>query len=288
MTRTAPTRWAPHWETIDGVVYMTETGGTFHVDRQQVGHKLSWDEDGNPLTGEFSHELVRFDGKPVVRHTTGSDGSDLIHNEKDLSSVIDGGGGNDTIKGGRKNDELRGGDGNDYVRGGGGGDLVFGGSGNDRVTGGSGNDELHGGDGHDFLFGGSGTDIMYGGAGDDIFFLKDMLAPNPVDFRAIFETADTIKDFQIGEDKIRLGTYEHVTYQNVTVGEDVYTVIQGLNDNGGSHVRGIIEGDVDLSHSDFKNARSVTELPAQSIEPWTEDVSDIFSHIEPVGDVDIM
>ena len=182
--------------------------------------------------------------------------------------MIDGGGGNDTIKG--KDDELRGGDGNDYVRGGGGNDQVFGGTGNDRVTGGSGHDELHGGDGHDFLFGGSGTDIMYGGAGDDIFFLKDTLDPDLGDFRAIVETADTIKDFQIGEDKIRLGTYEHVTYQNVTVGANVYTVIQGRDDNGGSHVRGIIEGDVDQSQSDFKNARSVTMIP------WTDgDSSDV-------------
>ena len=288
MARTAPTRWAPHWETIDGVVYMTETGGVYHADKQQVGHKLSWDEDGNPLTGAFSHELEWYEGSPILRRTTGSDGSDLIHNEKDLSSVIDGGGGNDTIKGGRKDDELRGGDGNDYVRGGGGNDQVFGGTGNDRVTGGSGHDELHGGDGHDFLFGGSGTDIMYGGAGDDIFFLKDTLDPDLGDFRAIVETADTIKDFQIGEDKIRLGTYEHVTYQNVTVGANVYTVIQGRDDNGGSHVRGIIEGDVDLSQSDFKNARSVTEIPQQSIEPWTDgDSSDILS-LGSVGDVDII
>ena len=113
MARTAPTRWAPHWETIDGVVYMTETGGTFHVDRQQVGHES--DTAGDAYTLIFSRD------------------------EED-------------------------------------------------------NDVLH----------------------------------------------------------------------------------------------GVIKGDVDLTVADFKNARSVSEVDAITIEPWLEDASDIFSHIEPVGDVDIM
>ena len=271
MTRATPTRWAPHWQTIDGVVYMTETGGSHYLDplnllfgQYQVGHKERRDEDGMLLTGDITQKRTGMNSVEI----TGSDESDFIRLEKDAHSVVDGGAGNDTIKGGRVSDVIRGGTGNDYVRGGGGDDQVFGGTGNDRVTGGSGDDELHGGVGDDFIFGGKGTDIMFGGEGQDIFFLKDALDPHIGDFRQITETADIIKDFEQGSDKIRLGTYEHVTYQNVIVGDDAYTLILGLDVQGTSHVRGIIEGDVDLETSDFKNVLSVTELPQQSVDPW--------------------
>ena len=271
MTRATPTRWAPHWQTIDGVVYMTETGGSYYLDplnllfgQYQVGYKERRDEDGMLLTGDITQKRTGMNSVEI----TGSDESDFIRLEKDAHSVVDGGAGNDTIKGGRVSDVIRGGTGNDYVRGGGGDDQVFGGTGNDRVTGGSGDDELHGGVGDDFIFGGKGTDIMFGGEGQDIFFLKDALDPHIGDFRQITETADIIKDFEQGSDKIRLGTYEHVTYQNVIVGDDAYTLILGLDVQGTSHVRGIIEGDVDLETSDFKNVLSVTELPQQSVDPW--------------------
>jgi len=291
MARSAPTRWAPHWQTIDGVVYMTETGGSHYLDplnllegQYQVGYKERRDEDGMLLTGDITQKRTSMTAVEI----TGSDGSDFIRLEKDAHSVVDGGAGNDTIKGGQVSDLIRGGDGNDYVRGGGGEDQVFGGDGNDRVTGGSGHDELHGGAGHDFLFGGSGTDIMYGGAGHDIFFLKDALDPNIGDFRKITETADIVKDFTVGEDKIRLGTYEHVTYQNVIVGDDAYTLVLGLDNAGGSHVRGLLEGNIDLNEKDFKNALSVTELPQQSVDPWAEPVVDFHSTLDTGGDVDIM
>ena len=271
MTRATPTRWAPHWQTIDGVVYMTETGGSHYLDplnllfgQYQVGYKERRDEDGMLLTGDITQKRTGMNSVEI----TGSDESDFIRLEKDAHSVVDGGAGNDTIKGGRVSDVIRGGTGNDYVRGGGGDDQVFGGTGNDRVTGGSGDDELHGGVGDEFIFGGKGTDIMFGGEGQDIFFLKDALDPHIGDFRQITETADIIKDFEQGSDKIRLGTYEHVTYQNVIVGDDAYTLILGLDVQGTSHVRGIIEGDVDLETSDFKNVLSVTELPQQSVDPW--------------------
>ena len=271
MTRATPTRWAPHWQTIDGVVYMTETGGSHYLDplnllfgQYQVGYKERRDEDGMLLTGDITQKRTGMNSVEI----TGSDESDFIRLEKDAHSVVDGGAGNDTIKGGRVSDVIRGGTGNDYVRGGGGDDQVFGGTGNDRVTGRSGDDELHGGVGDDFIFGGKGTDIMFGGEGQDIFFLKDALDPHIGDFRQITETADIIKDFEQGSDKIRLGTYEHVTYQNVIVGDDAYTLILGLDVQGTSHVRGIIEGDVDLETSDFKNVLSVTELPQQSVDPW--------------------
>ena len=315
MARTAPKRWAPHWETIDGVVYMTETGGTFHVDRQQVGYRETRDEDGMLITGDISQKRISMNAVEI----TGSDGSDFIRLEKDAHSLVDGGAGNDTIKGGQKSDQLHGGAGNDYIRGGGGDDLVYGDAGNDRVTGGSGNDELHGGDGHDFLFGGSGADIMYGGAGDDIFFLKDALSFNSEDFKHagkaatalkafVYEsggTADVIMDFESvsakneqnktdkeDTDKIRLSDKKDVLYQNVIIESDTagdaYTLIFSRDEEDNDVLHGVIKGDVDLTIADFKNARSVSEVDAITIEPWPEEVSDIFSSTESAGDVYII
>jgi hypothetical protein len=285
MAKTTPTRWAPHWETIEGVVYMTETGDTIHNGRKQVGYRETRDEDGILLTGDISQKRTGMDSAEI----TGSGGSDLIRLEKDAKSTVNAGAGHDTVRGSQVNDLIHGGDGNDYVRGGRGNDIVYGDAGNDRVTGGKGNDTLHGGDGHDFLFGGAGTDIMFGGSGDDIFYLKDALDPSIGDFRTIVDTADIIKDFEQGQDKIRVGTKEHVIYQNVTVGgTDTYTLIFGLKDEGGTHVRGIIEGDVDLTRSDFKNARSVAEIDAVSVDAWPDDSHELPELLSPVGDAGII
>jgi hypothetical protein len=130
---------------------------------------------------------------------------------------------------------------------------------------------------------------MFGGWGDDIFYLKDALDPSIGDFRTIVDTADIIKDFEQGQDKIRVGTKEHVIYQNVTVGgTDTYTLIFGLKDEGGTHVRGIIEGDVDLTRSDFKNARSVAEIDAVSVDAWPDDSHELPELLSPVGDAGII
>jgi Ca2+-binding RTX toxin-like protein len=60
---------------------------------------------------------------------------------------------------------LDGGDGDDEVIGAHGSDLIFGGLGNDTLTGGSGND---------FLIGGAGSDRIVGSAGHDILVSGDM------------------------------------------------------------------------------------------------------------------
>ena len=286
MTKTTPARWAPHWETIEGVVYMTETGDAIHSGRQQVGYSETRDENGKLLTGDISETRTSMNSVEL----NGSDESNFIWLEKDAESTVYAGGGNDTVKGSMVNDVLHGGDGNDYVRGGGGDDVIHGDAGNDRITGGKGNDTLYGGDGHDFLYGGKGTGIMFGGSGDDIFYLKDAFDPSTGHFKTTIDTADKIMDFQKGNDKIRVGAKEDVIYQNVTVGDDdVYTLILGLKEDGGSHVRGIIDGNLDLERSDFKNARSVTEMEAVSIEAWPDDAND-FNNLDfvPVGDAHIM
>jgi Ca2+-binding RTX toxin-like protein len=127
----------------------------------------------------------------------GTPGPDTLIGEADVSDVIYGGGGNDTIiggefyddgtasdllcggpgddhvKGARGNDKLNGGDGNDRVDGSNGADLEQGNAGNDRVGAGSfadadrANDTVNGGDGSDEVIGGWGKDKLSGGGGAD-------------------------------------------------------------------------------------------------------------------------
>ena len=109
--------------------------------------------------------------------------------------------GNDIIYGGKCNDRLGGGNGvdklfgnfgSDILYGGKGYDLLNGGNGDDKLFGNSGNDILYGGKGNDLLNGGNGNNTLKGGAGDDIFQLNTGVG------------RDVIKDYQSGEDSIKL------------------------------------------------------------------------------------
>ncbi|MEA5597358.1 hypothetical protein [Rivularia sp. UHCC 0363] len=106
-------------------------------------------------------------------------------------------------------DGLRGGKGNDTLLGLGGDDLLMAGAGNDKLYGGNGNDQVFGEDGNDKLYGvgqrnlGAGSiDSLTGGAGKDRF----MLGNSKKAFYARGGDLDyaVIRDFTIGEDKIRL------------------------------------------------------------------------------------
>lgn len=68
--------------------------------------------------------------------------------------------------------------------------------GNDTLSGGGGNDTLEGGAGDDILNGGSGSDRLTGGPGRDIFVFNVNGAAN----------ADMITDFEVGIDKIHIGS----------------------------------------------------------------------------------
>lgn len=78
--------------------------------------------------------------------------------------IIDGLGGNDTLRGGLDADRLRGGDGKDVLYGDAGDDTLYGGEGNDRVFGGADKDKIWGEEGNDTLSGGDGDDQIEDGS----------------------------------------------------------------------------------------------------------------------------
>ncbi|MBU2960783.1 BMP family ABC transporter substrate-binding protein [Citreicella sp. C3M06] len=140
-------------------------------------------------------------------------GNDTIHGNAGADTVS-GGGGNDHAFGGQGNDRLLGRAGNDRLDGGAQNDTMFGGNGNDTITGGNGADEaalgngndiwidnaqvafgddvVFGGNGNDTLRMGGGNDTVSGGAGQDVFIFSERI------------NSDTITDFQLGIDELRI------------------------------------------------------------------------------------
>jgi Ca2+-binding RTX toxin-like protein len=80
-----------------------------------------------------------------VANIVGSGGNNIINGDDLVADVIDGKGGDDTI------------------RGFGGDDIICGGGGDDELHGDSGNDFIRGNDGDDDLFGEAGVDALHGG-----------------------------------------------------------------------------------------------------------------------------
>ncbi|MEM8791257.1 MAG: CHRD domain-containing protein [Pseudomonadota bacterium] len=86
--------------------------------------------------------------------------------------------------------------GDDVLSGNSGVNVLNGQAGNDVLDGEGGNDELIGGLGNDILIGGEGDDVLTGGAGEDVFAFE------PGD------GTDTIVDFEVGVDRIKIGDFE--------------------------------------------------------------------------------
>lgn len=122
---------------------------------------------------------IDIDGCELVTMQTQS-GDDTISvlslHGSDVKQVrVESGSGNDRIDVGGLNRQvstmLFGGDGNDIILGSNGFDILDGGAGNDQLNGRGGFDVLFGGDGNDFLDGGDDRvpDVLIGGAGSDTF-----------------------------------------------------------------------------------------------------------------------
>jgi len=140
------------------------------------------DGDSGPAQGSFIPINVTQGSAladVVEIQIVGRAGDDLLVNQTELNSRIDGGFGDDTIVGGTGNDRaLLGGPGNDLIEGdfgineavtpgAGGNDLIAGGDGEDTLVGKGGNDVLLGEDGDDLLLGGADRDRLFGGEGTD-------------------------------------------------------------------------------------------------------------------------
>ena len=142
------------------------------------------------LAGGFQHLVINPDN--TLTYTPGADFSNDIFRGRGGNDKLQGVDGNDRLIGGGGDDNLKGSSGDDNLKGGGGRDRLIGQAGDDLLNGGGGNDLLKGSAGSDELIGGRGDDTLVGGAGSDIFVLKQR------------HGTDFIRDFNIGEDQIRL------------------------------------------------------------------------------------
>lgn len=129
--------------------------------------------DGTLDAVTYSKEVNDINIDLIAGTATGVDiGNDTLLNIE----VADAGKGNDTLVGSDVTYILRGLEGNDTITAGKGGGIAYGGHGDDLLYGGlnpdiiygnSGNDSITGGESNDVLFGGEGNDTLDGGAGND-------------------------------------------------------------------------------------------------------------------------
>lgn len=127
-----------------------------------------------PVTDPFD-----LDGDFVWIQGTGGDerllgtGGPGFSGPAEVSLLLKGRGGDNTLVGGNLTDRLQGDAGEDLVKGGRGNDLLDPDRGDDVLKGGPGRDEMDGGAGSDKLIGGPGRDVMIGKGGRDVFKARD-------------------------------------------------------------------------------------------------------------------
>lgn len=131
----------------------------------------------------------------AVRNVRGTYRRDTLSSRGHYRS-LEGLAGDDRLLGGTASDYLVGGSGADLLRGDRGSDRLLGNHGNDILLGGDGTDDMRGQQGQDWLRGGQGRDHLRGGTGADTFVLD----------ASDISTADRIWDFEVGVDRISLGS----------------------------------------------------------------------------------
>jgi Ca2+-binding RTX toxin-like protein len=143
---------------------------------------------------------------------SGSAGPDLIWNDSDIPSVMDGGDGDDLLVGGSNVDILSGGDGDDELYGFEDNDELFGGNGRDGVHGGAGKDLIDVGQGmnENFQIGGEGADtfVRYGFKVGDRF--------SPIRRRLILDQSN-YDNLPVLTESLDFDASEGDTYQNVVI-----------------------------------------------------------------------
>lgn len=197
--------------------------------------------DGHFAAGNIYNALLfGGDKRSLIENAIGGTGDDSILGNS-AKNLLEGGEGSDHLVGFKGNDKLKGGEGADELFGSKGDDKLFGGVGRDTLEGGKGNDLIKGQKGNDIISGGLGKDFLYGGNGSDEFVFDDN-----VDFSKS-SSIDIIKDFEIGEDTIRITnggfdsgdiggdiTIEQLTSTKFKVTVDSTHVIKVFIDGGGT------------------------------------------------------
>ncbi|MDD9856027.1 MAG: calcium-binding protein, partial [Gammaproteobacteria bacterium] len=192
---------------------------------QDVG-VVSGDEDIDLSMGRMGLEMLH-----------SGDGNDRLSGFDSAQGVIiDGGGGDDTMRGSHQRDVLSGGAGDDYIKGHKGEDVVLGGAGDDRlegnrgddlVYGGAGNDRLYGLIDDDRLFGGAGNDDLDGGYGDDR--LEGGAGSDTYSFTYSDFGSDTIRDSG-GNDTVNIMGRRHEDVWLSRHGDDLRISVLGAED----------------------------------------------------------
>ena len=100
-------------------------------------------------------------------YTAPMTGQTVTSKPVDVDMVVTGGAGNDQIRTGSGNDYIDGGDGDDQISSGDGDDVAYGLMGNDLILGGGGADYIDGGRDDDDVRGDGGNDIVIGGTHND-------------------------------------------------------------------------------------------------------------------------
>jgi Ca2+-binding RTX toxin-like protein len=215
---------------------------------QPGGSLFLFDVQAHSLTGGTitSENLVQGGQLAFLRAATVGTDADENLNGINISELMAGEGGNDTIYGSAGDDVLRGDRNSRSAQAGeaGGDDIIYGGAGNDRIGGKSGDDMLFGEEGNDQIWGDGGDDLLWGGLGNDTLTGDNQSGSvgDDIFVLALNEGKDTITDFVndglddgIGEfDKIGLAgglTYTDLTFNGNSIfasGQEL-AVLDGVN-----------------------------------------------------------
>ncbi|MEL7039511.1 MAG: esterase-like activity of phytase family protein [Cyanobacteria bacterium J06592_8] len=202
--------------------------------------------DDNFAEGQFT-QFMMF-GLETVPAIDGTNDADTLVGE-DGDEKIRGFAGDDLLAGNLGDDQLNGNDGNDVLRGDensrstggvvGGNDTLKGGDGDDHLGGKGGDDELFGEAGNDHIWGDDGDDLLRGGLGDDVLTGDDFSGGEGADtfVLAAGEGTDTITDFEVGIDQIKLidlmvdDVSVSVSGSNTVIefNDEILAIIEGVN-----------------------------------------------------------
>ncbi|MEO0911984.1 MAG: hypothetical protein AAFY59_03205 [Pseudomonadota bacterium] len=187
-------------------------------------------------------------------------GDDYVNNRNgNITGVVYGEAGDDTILGGTRAETLNGGAGNDRILGGLGNDLLIGANDDEFLNGEQGNDTLRGGVGNDILRGGLGRDVLNGFSGDDVLDGgqgADTLNGGQGSDTFVFQVLagnDTIFGWEDGSDQIDLTAYGIVSASalNNAISDRNGDAIVDLTALGGSGSITINNAGGDINANDF-------------------------------------